>query len=200
MCPDRRRTGRGRGLGVEPSIRSAAGRNTTRKHPVERCLRFDALSRVMARPTEPPVEWVSGPRSWWLARFGVGIAASALLVIDLLLVLRGGFTSLSPYAWLAVWLVFLPVYLAQWILLSRIPSVRRIGISPRGLTVDYGLAVHPYAWPDLVSLTRVNETRYSWTGPTTVVRTRIRLGGIWGTKLTLTPEQGDRLARFLRVA
>ncbi|MGI0129579.1 MAG: hypothetical protein ACREEC_05445, partial [Thermoplasmata archaeon] len=88
----------------------------------------------------------------------------------------------------------------QFVFLYGLPSLRRIGISPLGIVTDVGVVRTTYPWNELRAVTRTSVTQHSGNGTRTVTRTRIQVGhGLRWQSYALTPSQGDRLARFLRI-
>ena len=155
---------------------------------------------LVTDPQAPPVEWVKGPRFWWAYRFAPTLAAVAavLLLIDFFRV-----PAASPPEWL--WLTVLGVtdlgILLQFLMVRSYPSIRALGISPTQLVVDFGLVRQSYAWPEVRAVSRSLESSYSRYGVLRQQRTRLSVGtGLLNRNVfTLSPAQGERLARFLRV-
>jgi hypothetical protein len=157
------------------------------------------LLRPMADPPAPPVEWVKGPPYWWLVRFGPAcVSAAVSLGIILPLMFRGG----PPSLWLILGvLAVVELGIAiQYLVYRAYPAVRRLGISPTMLFVDIGLTTQSYGWGDVREVARTQVSAYRWNRVMWSVRTRISVGsGITKNVYSLSPMQGERLARFLRI-
>jgi hypothetical protein len=88
----------------------------------------------------------------------------------------------------------------EYVFLYAFPSVRRIGISPLYLVVDIGFQKFTYPWPELKLVTRTRVEQHRWNQVSCVSRTRISVGsGIFTNWFALSPQQGDRVAQFLRI-
>lgn len=147
----------------------------------------------------PPVEWVPAETRWWVIRVVVPVIVIAILLAILYLEwsANAGWATTHPlYAW---GLVFSGLAV-EYVFLFAFPSVRRIGISPLSLVVDVGFAKHTYSWTEVNSVTRTRVNRFRWNQLSSVSRTRISVGsGVFANWFELSPQQGDRLARFLRI-
>ena len=153
----------------------------------------------MAASVEPPIEWVPGGRHWWVAR--VLIPGAVIVLLILFLVGELGYSLFWPAGSFPFTLVVSFAGLAvEFFFLFAIPSVRRIGISPTSLIVDVGVRKLRYPWNEVNQITRTRVDRFRWNQVSSVSRTRISVGaGAWVNWFSLSPEQGDRLARFLRI-
>jgi hypothetical protein len=160
----------------------------------------------MPDPTPPPVEWVPGPRLWWLPRLlplAVGLAIYLTVAGDVLLFGVPFPSSTYGFEW-----VFLPVvllvpvlFVVLWQFLARVPSVRNLGIAPWGLTLDFGITTETHSWSEVYSLVRTVETHYQGREAVVARGMRLRLSGHWmAPEISLSPQQADRVARFLRIA
>ena len=159
-----------------------------------------AFVRPMATATSPPVEWVPAEQRWWLGRT-VGFALIPIVGVTLFaLWWRSG----SPLT--STWEIGLAgaTYGAMgvgFLFMFLFPSVRRLGFSPMYLVVDTGLVEFIYTWADLREVTRTDVRHFRWNRTDSHRRTRIWVNSALGPKcFALTPNQGARLARFLRIA
>ena len=110
--------------------------------------------------------------------------------------------QLSPAGPISPYLspLILGVLAVELAILYAFPSVRRIGLSPLCLVVDTGIRKFTYPWADVHQVTRKRTERFRWTGTDASTVTRISVGaGFADTWFTLSPTQGERLARFLRI-
>jgi hypothetical protein len=166
--------------------------------PITVCLGLTFRSSVSDLPP-PPVEWVSARGRWWVFRFGV-----PAIVVGILLAFFFYEWATDP-SWaeanfLYAELMVLGALGVDAILLWKHPSVRRIGISPLYLAVDIGIIEFTYSWPEVRQVTRVRIDRFRANQLDSASRTRIAVGsGLSRTWYTLSLQQGDRLARFLRI-
>lgn len=155
----------------------------------------------MATALSPPVEWVPAEQRWWLARIVVGLGLVPIVFLTLFVVWwwAGG-----PMTWtweLGVAGAAYGTIGVAYLLLFLLPSVRRMGISPMYLQVDTGMGEFTYTWAELREVTRTDVRRFRWNGNDSHRRTRIWVDSLLGPKsFALTPNQGARLARFLRLA
>ena len=153
---------------------------------------------------EPPIEWVSAEKRWWLSRIVVPVTVVAVLVlVNLWLLYHVWFPLSTPWT-LAQMLSLEGVcgggVAVELAVLYRFPSVRRIGISPTGLVVDVGFRELRYTWPELHEVTRIRVNRFRSSQVGSLSCTRISVGSGWSFScLTLSPNQGDRLAHFLHL-
>lgn len=105
---------------------------------------------------------------------------------------------LSLLAALWAYIVLAPV--VPFAILRTVPSTRRVGVSSGGLVVDTGIRRRLYPWGSLYQVVRSYERRYRPGKVQARFRTRIILGpDRLGLHLALTPDQGDQLARYLRL-
>jgi len=153
-------------------------------------------------PAPPPIEWVPGPRFWWVYRYVAFLGVIALGPVAVALIAQG-FNLGSPLAgWLSVvWGIVLAAgALLASAYLRTVPSTRRIGLSPWGLTIDNGWSRTVFGWSELSLVERAQVHRYGWGATAGETRTRIRVGsGVPRMNLLLTAQQGDRLAHFLEI-
>ena len=153
----------------------------------------------MAEEALPPIEWVSAGGRWWL--FRIVIPAVVAAVAGLVLYLGWfviGMGSRTSFAFVEVGLLILLG--VEFVFLYVFPSVRRIGISPKGLIVDVGFRKVGYPWSHVNDVTRTQVNHYRWNQVSSVSRTRISVGsGLSKNTFTLSPSQGERLANFLRI-
>ena len=153
-------------------------------------------------PTEipPPIEWVRGTRGWWVFRYVpatiLGIIILGLL-LDVVLFSRTYWTT-SP-GFFYFYGIIASGFAIEAVLLSIFPSVRRIGLSPLGFTVDWGIRRVTYPWPRVSEIVRTSTSRYRGSVFRSVGRTRVKVDGTLGSIYTLTEEQGDSLAGFLHL-
>ena len=157
----------------------------------------------MTDPTPPPVEWIPGPRTWWIPRLVPGFVVGPILITVVLLLSRGAFDSrLGVYlgTWVAFCGILGGVLFLQLGFAGRFPSVRALGLSPWTLTVDLGLGQRTFTWEELRTVTLVRDIYRTAGAIRTETRARLRLGRelstIW---VTLPSRQTDRLGRFLRI-
>jgi hypothetical protein len=154
---------------------------------------------MYAAPPPPPVEWVRSESRWWLARF-VFPALLGSLVLSAYFVVFYVNPSWSVFGPVVMLPIVVGCLTSQYTIMHRLPSVRRIGISPTGIVVDVGLVKQSYSWAELRDVTRthVNELRGSQL--VRVDRTRLSVGhGLMRQGYGLSPRQGERLAQFLRI-
>lgn len=153
----------------------------------------------MAGISPPPVEWIAAEGRWWVIRivFPVVVIAALLVFLYAEWGVNPSWTGANPI--IADWCI-LGVVALEFFLLYAVPSVRRIGISPLCLVVDIGIKKFTYSWTDVNSITRTRTNRFRWNQVSSVSRTRISVGsGLFMNWFTLSPQQGDRLAQFLRI-
>jgi len=147
----------------------------------------------------PPVEWVLAGKRWWLIRIAAPIIVVGVVLTIFYMEWRADplwVTTNALYAW---GLVF-GALAVEFVLLYVFPSVRRIGISPLCLVVDIGITRFTYSWQDVNKITRTRVNSFRWNQVSSVSRTRISVGsGLFTNWFALTPQQGDRLAQFLRI-
>lgn len=153
---------------------------------------------------EPPTEWVSTEKRWWLPRIVVPVTVLAVLVPVCVWYLYHQWFQVGPPLTLAQNLglegVFGGGVAVELAVLYLFPSVRRIGISPTGLVVDAAFRKFRYTWPELHEVTRTQVNRFRWNQVSSVTRTRISVGFGWSfNSFALSPNQGDRLAHFLNL-
>jgi hypothetical protein len=148
---------------------------------------------------EPPIEWVSGEKRWWVYRIVIpAIVLAGLLTFFILEWSATSYLTLSNF-YFSYALVFVALGV-EFGFLYAFPTVRRIGISPTRLIVDIGLHKFRIPWSEVNQVTRTRINRYGWHQVSSVSRTRISVGdGLWRNWFVLSPEQGDRLASFLRI-
>jgi len=147
----------------------------------------------------PPVEWVPGGRSWWVIRVGVPAIALGVLLSFFYTEWRTDPSWASTNGPLGWGLVF-GTLAVEFVFLYAFPSVRRIGISPLCLVVDIGITKFTYSWQDVNKITRTRVNKFRWNQVSSVSRTRISVGsGFFMNWFALSPQQGDRLAQFLRI-
>jgi len=149
--------------------------------------------------TVPPIEWVSAGGHWWVPRIAIPAVVAAIAGLVLYLGwFVAGFGNGSSLGFVDVGLI---VLLAIMLLsLYAFPSVRRIGISPKGLIVDVGFRKFGYSWAHVNDVARTQVSHYRWNQVSSVSRTRISVGsGLTQNTFTLSPSQGERLAKFLRI-
>ncbi|MGP8076464.1 MAG: hypothetical protein ACLP8Y_07020 [Thermoplasmata archaeon] len=155
----------------------------------------------MAAAGEPPIEWVSAGTRWWVVRIVIPVI---ILAIALTVFIVGVATAPS-WAASTTHQVLLDGFIVcalavDLYCLSAFPSVRRIGISPKWLIVDVGYRKFRNPWDDLHQIIRTRESRFRWYQVSSVSRTRISVGsGFPSFTVTLSPQQGERLAQFLRI-
>ncbi len=151
-------------------------------------------------PSPPPLEWVPAENRWWFYRW-----VAPLVVVTCAIVTLVTLSVLSPSPASLGWqllrgLGVSMVVLVEYALVALFPSVRRLGISPLGIVVGGTLLDTSYSWSDVKQVTRTEVRRADWSSVRVEVRTRLRLkSGIFASEITLTPVQGERLARFLRL-
>jgi len=147
----------------------------------------------------PPVEWVPSGKRWWVVRIVIPVIIVALLATFLYLQWSSSPSWNSANYALRYGATFGALVL-EFVFLYAFPSVRRIGISPLYLVVDIGIAKFTYSWPELTQITRTQVHRFRWNQVSSVNRTRIDVGrGVMVNSFALSPQQGDRLAQFLRI-
>ncbi len=135
----------------------------------------------------PPIEWVEGPRLWWVYRLllpfgGLGIAVGLeayYLSISwhFLACMCGASPGVFP-GFQVVILAVISLGLGSQAIYYLVPSTRRIGIAPTGLLVDVGLRRFDYGWGQVCKVTRT------------------RLSVVPGGSYRLSVQQGERLARL----
>ena len=155
----------------------------------------------MAAVGEPPIEWVPAESRWWVFRFVIpAIVLGLTIIMGFVLWSTAPTLPETTAGYLAVQAFLLGMVFAAFYVMYAFPSVRRIGFSPEWLIVDVGLRKFKYRWDDLHGVTRTQVTRFRWYEVSSVSRTRISVGsGFPSYTVTLSPQQGDRLARFLRI-
>lgn len=153
----------------------------------------------MADILPPPVEWVPAGSRWWVIRIVVpGIVIATLLCV-FYLEWRANPSWAATNA-LYAWGLVLAALAVEFTFLYAFPSVRRIGFSPVLLVVDIGITKYTYSWMEVNQVTRVQVNRFRWNQVSSVSRTRISVGsGLFTSSFALSPQQGDRLAQFLRI-
>ncbi len=156
----------------------------------------------MATASPPPIEWVPAEQRWWLARIVVPFVAPPGLVLSLIIFWWRFEQGPVTWTWTVLfWGVISGSFGIQLLALYLLPSVRRIGFSPMYLFVDVGLTQSTYSWQQLREVTRTDVRRFRWNRTDSDRHTRIRVNAYVGsTSYTLTPNQGARLSRFLRIA
>jgi hypothetical protein len=149
--------------------------------------------------TPPPVEWVKGGGRWWVTRVGVPAIVTATLIGFFLIEWRTDPVWATNNSFYGFGLI-LCATAVESVFIYSFPSVRRIGISPLCLVVDVGLQKFTYSWTDVKEVTRTRVGRFRWNQVSSVSRTRISVGsGLFRNWFSLSAEQGDRLAQFLRI-
>ncbi len=151
-------------------------------------------------PSPPPLEWVPAENRWWFYRC-VAPVVVATCAIGTLVALNALSLPPASLGWQVLQALGVGMaVLAGYVVVALFPSVRRLGISPLGIVVGGTLLDTSYSWSDVKQVTRTEVRRADWSSVRVEVRTRLRLkSGIFASEITLTPVQGDRLARFLRL-
>ena len=150
---------------------------------------------------DPRVEWVLGPRGWWVPVWGPLIAVTPVVALSLVY-FGQGLASNSPSAALYSLLPVLVLVVALGCSLALrwwLPSVRRLGITPSGLIFDIGLQFR-YPWAQIYRVSRTPVTRHVGDWRSAGIRTRVQAESSLGTRIlivTLSARQGDRLAQVL---
>lgn len=155
----------------------------------------------MVAGPRPPIEWVPSEKQWWVVRIVVPavVTAAVVLVIVRMWFLSGGQPPTAAQSAI-IWGLIIGELAVIYLTLFAFPSVRRIGISPMCLIVDTGLQRFTYSWSDLRRVARTEVRQFRWNQVSSVSGTRISVGSIpFVTYFTLSPNQGDRLAQFLRI-
>lgn len=155
--------------------------------------------RAVANIATPPVEWVPAEGRWWVIRIVVPAVTVAILLTFFFFEWRIDPTWAAANSLYAYALIF-GALAVEFIFLYAFPSVRRIGISPLCLVVDVGIRRFSYPWPEVKQVTRTRVQQFRWNQVSSVSRTRISVGsGVFMNWFALSPQQGDRLAQFLRI-
>lgn len=148
--------------------------------------------------------WIRGSPTWWVARFVPALifapVAAYFMFEELATIGRVGQGIDFGVQFLVAVLVIGGIAF-QLAVYRLYPSLRSLGISAGGLTLDYGVTKESYPWSELHDVTRISahvyapgETHYS-------TRTRIHVGeDLWRVTVVLSQSQGDRLAHQLRIA
>ena len=147
----------------------------------------------------PPVEWVSAGGRWWVVRIGVPVMVFVVYFAAFFVELRTdpSWAASNP---LYFWPLVVLAIAVEFLLVYAFPSVRRIGLSPLYLVVDVGVSKFSYSWADVRQVTRTRVQRFRWNQVSSISQTRVSVGsGAFRTSFALSPEQGDRLAKFLRI-
>ncbi len=146
------------------------------------------------------MEWVPAENRWWFYRWlaPLAVALGGLLTLAALDALAPPDAGLG---WQVAWgPVVIAIPLAEYALIALAPSIRRLGISPLGIVLGGTFLNTSYSWSDVKEVTRTEVRRATWSSVRVEVRTRLRVkSGILASEITLTPNQGERLASFLRL-
>jgi len=148
------------------------------------------------------VEWVDGPRYWWAVRWSPGsvfAVAFGSLLAYIILFARRALLSLTVLAVFDG--SFFAILGAGIVLLYWVPSLRRMGISPDGLIMDVGRRQVGYHWNEVHPVVRTRATGPGAQSTVPAIETRVADGkGFRKNYFVLSSEQGDRLARYLKLA
>lgn len=148
-----------------------------------------------------PVEWVDGPRYWWAIRWIPGSVFAVTfgsLLAYVVLFDRRAFLSLTVLAVFDG--SFFAILGAGIVLLYWMPSLRRMGISSDGLIVDVGGHQVGYRWEEVHPIVRSKASGSGDVRTVPAIETRIVVGRrVSKNYFVLSSEQGDRLARYLKL-
>jgi hypothetical protein len=132
----------------------------------------------------PPIEWVEGgPTTWFfLGNFVVLLGA---LYLGQILAQRAipAPWGPSPLVWLA-WLGIMSAIVlpANVVYFLSVPCPRTLGLSPVGVTIDFGMRRKFYAWKNV----------FQRDGEVVCFPSR----GLWPNRVALSVRQGDRVRAY----